>query len=105
VVQKTDRHEFSFPELYVKADRTVKSESRFGFGHIRTADLGKYGFIPRKINPVRDIWRLLHMGPNMWPIESKEAIDVILQIGDSYGVPSLVILKITDRGELLVNVE
>jgi hypothetical protein len=45
------------------------------------------------------------MGPNMWPIESKEAIDVILQIGDSYGVPSLVILKITDRGELLVNVE
>jgi hypothetical protein len=33
------------------------------------------------------------------------AIDGVLQIGDSHGVPFLVILKITDRGEVLVNVE
>jgi hypothetical protein len=54
VVQKTDRHEFSFPELYVKADRTVKSESRFGFDHIRTADLGKYGFSLQEIYPKKN---------------------------------------------------
>jgi hypothetical protein len=49
VVQKTDRHEFSFPELYIKADRTVKLND-----HIRTADLGKYGFSLQEIYPKKN---------------------------------------------------
>ena len=55
MVEKTDRHKYSFPEVYVKADRTVKSESRFGFGHIQIADLGEYGFSLQEIYPKKKI--------------------------------------------------
>jgi hypothetical protein len=102
---------FSTLELYIKGEGSAKTKAPFEFGHIPIADLSEYGFSLQEIYPKKkdqrgyEIFGDFYTRTNMWPIESKEGIDRILHIGDSHDVPFLVILKITDRGELLVNVE
>jgi hypothetical protein len=114
MVEKHDlTFEFLSLELYIKGfgSNLTRTETVFKFGHIPIAELGEYGFLLQEFYPKEkdqgDYERFgdFYTWPNIWLIESKEAIDGILKIGDSHGVPFLVILKTTDRGELLVNVE